>query len=1191
MSAKPSFFARRSLIILMIVFFLVPFAMRGARMAIQGMKNDVKDWLPAKFRETAELDWFRDHFISEQFVVVSWDGCTGPSDPRYDLFLAKLQPEIPPTEKVKPAETDNAGRARGGETTAGEESETDEDENGSIENPTRYFHRQPFIGDELGLYLTSDDHYNWGGKKEKWLRGKATTTPGDRNEAWYYITPEGDLYRWNAVDSPIASLVRLIAQSINGPNVDGELVATFDHQDGAWYHEHPRRLRAQLFKSMTAGPDVLESLVKDGGELYRLGDPEAEAYARLEGTLFGPPNMREVVELVKDPVTGEERQERRTEIDPDKPRQTCIVLTLSDAAKQNLHLVVGRGLLGKPRGLLYELAEDCNIAPKDGSGEGLWLGGPPVDNVAIDEEGTITLVRLVGLCAVVGIGLSLICFRSITATIMVFFIGGISAVMSIAFVWWLGGTMDAILMSMPALVYVLGMMGAAHIINYYHEAVTDHGYPGASERAISHAWKPAIFCNVTTAIGLLSLLTSELVPIQKFGWYSAIGVMATLAVLFTYLPAALQIWPQKPRQKAAQAGREVSRIDQILGGIWQRLGAWIIRHHAATTAVSVVVIVLFTCGIFYMRTSVNMLKMFHSQAKIIRDYTTLEQKLGPLVPMEIIVKVPKSSQRPSIQDLAALQVRSPQEEQVQMPFLERMELADRVRRVIMDEFGPRHRKVVGNATSAATFVRPLPDSSGDSINWTYRNTTSSRLEAHRSDFLHSDYLRIDQKDGSELWRITIRIPATQGIGDGLKGVDYGQFVEELKSAVEPVVNAHHEREQVLRTLVGAWNSPPGADETKAPPLPRVANAKVLVLGMPANALPHAKEDAADEAGEPASAAHRGAAIDQRRIFARTLAELLDKSRVKLALHSTEKDDKPHDWAKIAAEHDCVVVIDDSGYDVDFIRQHAIRFVDAREHQFDPVRDNRADMIAGSPSAIYTGVVPIVYKAQRSLLESLISSSLWSFLAITPLMMLISRSVSGGAVAMLPNVMPVVMVFGGMGWLGIPVDVGSMMTASIALGVAVDDTIHFLNWFREELDQTGDRKQAILAAYKHCATPAVQAAIISGIGLSVFALSTFTPTQRFGILMLSILWMGILSELIFLPAILAGPLGLVFKPRKKRPAAASGGEPEKVLEAPEPAEEELIVEAVHGIGAAAALPHTKERHLRLVREDGRHAGDA
>jgi len=148
-------------------------------------------------------------------------------------------------------------------------------------------------------------------------------------------------------------------------------------------------------------------------------------------------------------------------------------------------------------------------------------------------------------------------------------------------------------------------------------------------------------------------------------------------------------------------------------------------------------------------------------------------------------------------------------------------------------------------------------------------------------------------------------------------------------------------------------------------------------------------------------------------------------------------------------------------------------------------------------------------------------------------MLIARSFSGGAVSMLPNVLPVLVVFGGMGWMGIDVDVGSMMTASIALGVAVDDTIHYLNWYREELDRVGDRHKAILGAYRHCATPTFQAAIISGLGLSVFALSTFTPTQRFGYLMLTILWAGVIAELVFFPAILAGPLGAVFTPRKRK----------------------------------------------------------
>jgi uncharacterized protein len=92
---------------------------------------------------------------------------------------------------------------------------------------------------------------------------------------------------------------------------------------------------------------------------------------------------------------------------------------------------------------------------------------------------------------------------------------------------------------------------------------------------------------------------------------------------------------------------------------------------------------------------------------------------------------------------------------------------------------------------------------------------------------------------------------------------------------------------------------------------------------------------------------------------------------------------------------------------------------------------------------------------------------------------------------------------------------------------VDDTIHFLARYREEPDHNPNRQEAIVSTYSHCAIPTLQAALISGLGLSVFAFSTFTPTQRFGWLMLCILLAGVVSELILLPALLASPLGKVF----------------------------------------------------------------
>lgn len=1174
MKEKTTFFGRRAIIVLMIVFFIVPFAMRGARMAVQGMKNDVRDWLPKGFTETAELNWFRQHFLGEQFVVVSWDGCHGDAaDQRYQLFLAKLKPEMAPSKlkAAKLAAQVDSSTGEEGSTTEGE-GVTEVTPNQVAEaaaSPTRYLHQGDFIGDRLGLYLpknkdgqfNTDD--NWGNRQEKWLRGRKNPDSDSVEECWYYITPDGDLYRWDGVDAPLATAYRHLYKQFVTQPTSGELVHSFGKEDGGWYYSDPRRLRAQLFKTVTTGPDVYNSMVAPGGEL---ASDEPEAKRRLTGMLFGPDG-----------------------------KQTCMVLTLSDAAKHNLHLVLGRGGMGKPRGRLYEVAQEANITEQD-----LRLGGPPVDNVAIDEEGSITLFRLIGMTAILGLGLSMACFRTISATIMVFLVGGISAMVTLAMMWWFGDTVDAIAMSMPALVYVLGLSGAAHTINYYYDAVEEKGVVGAPERAIMKSWKPALLCNITTAIGLFSLVTSELAPIRKFGVYAGLGVLATLIIEHTYLPAALQIWPQIRKKKAADSGGNDSPwLDKFLDGFWNKLGTSIVNNHMTVAIACVIVIAAMGYGVMYINTSVNMLRMFHSEAKIIKDYEWLEANLGELVPMEIVLRVPKDSLLPPAAELTKENERTDQltqqladatdatekqsiatelgklenlqrKRQMQMPFLERMELAARVQNVLQEEFGATGNGKIGRAMSAATFVRALPEPNGDSRSMLLRGATSKRLEAHRDEFLHSDYLRLDKEDESELWRVSLRVGAT-------KGVDYGVLINELKDVVEPILSAKEQRDQILDRLQVAKGSKP------------MANSKILLLGVPADIDQRA---AANETAKapPAVAvdAQKSFVINQTKIFSEALIDMLSIKRMKVKSFVSGVDEAPANWQEYLAGFDCVVLVSDQTAYAGFNLQTASKLlVDARKHLYHNEQANsatkRAESTTNLTHATYTGVVPIVYKAQRTLLDSLIESTFWSFITITPLMMFISRSFWGGLVAMLPNVLPVLMVFGGMGWMGIDVDVGSMMTASIALGVAVDDTIHYLNWYREELDRLKDRKLAILAAYKHCATPTFQAAIISGLGLSVFALSTFTPTQRFGYLMLVILWMGVIAELIFFPALLAGPLGAVFKPRARKEDAHL---PDSDVISPEVVAEVAI--AVNEDLTAVPQPAGKAAILNHLRQDNSHS---
>ena len=122
------------------------------------------------------------------------------------------------------------------------------------------------------------------------------------------------------------------------------------------------------------------------------------------------------------------------------------------------------------------------------------------------------------------------------------------------------------------------------------------------------------------------------------------------------------------------------------------------------------------------------------------------------------------------------------------------------------------------------------------------------------------------------------------------------------------------------------------------------------------------------------------------------------------------------------------------------------------------------------AAVHTGVVPLVYKTQRELLASLRTSIMWATVLIPGVMIFVLRSPFAGLMSMVPNIFPIIIVFGALGWLGIKVDIGIMMTASVALGVAVDDTIHFVWWFRHGIQEGMDRRLQLCTHTNDAARP-------------------------------------------------------------------------------------------------------------------------
>lgn len=155
----------------------------------------------------------------------------------------------------------------------------------------------------------------------------------------------------------------------------------------------------------------------------------------------------------------------------------------------------------------------------------------------------------------------------------------------------------------------------------------------------------------------------------------------------------------------------------------------------------------------------------------------------------------------------------------------------------------------------------------------------------------------------------------------------------------------------------------------------------------------------------------------------------------------------------------------------------------------------------------------------ALITDLIYSFCSAFALIAIMMIVLLRSVKMGLLAMIPNLLPVALVMGVMGFSGIPIDVVNLLIGSIAIGIAVDDTIHFTHHFRQSFNKTGDLELSIAAAFQQCGHAMIATSIILILGFSVYMGASMYNIQRFGIIVACTILFALLGDLILMPAIL------------------------------------------------------------------------
>lgn len=181
----------------------------------------------------------------------------------------------------------------------------------------------------------------------------------------------------------------------------------------------------------------------------------------------------------------------------------------------------------------------------------------------------------------------------------------------------------------------------------------------------------------------------------------------------------------------------------------------------------------------------------------------------------------------------------------------------------------------------------------------------------------------------------------------------------------------------------------------------------------------------------------------------------------------------------------------------------------------------------------SGGVPLAAKTQQRLLADLGKSYLAAFLLIAVTIGIVLKSPVAGLLTLLPNLAPALVAFGTMGLMQWPAGIGGVMTASVVLGIAVDDSLHFVLAFRASYASGHERSEAVQDALQTCRPAIIQTSVVCGFGMLVFLLSPFIPIQRFALLMFSLLAIALAANLLLLPAILHSRCGEYFRERTHR----------------------------------------------------------
>jgi predicted RND superfamily exporter protein len=267
----------------------------------------------------------------------------------------------------------------------------------------------------------------------------------------------------------------------------------------------------------------------------------------------------------------------------------------------------------------------------------IYVAGRPIVEGTMALLGPADMKKMVPIVILVIFVVLFITLRSLKGTLITLGVVFFSTIWAFGLMAVTGIPVYAVSTMIPVMLIAIGVADGIHLYSHLHSFVNHN--PNASKKEatvdmIKHMWKPVVMTSVTTAVGFISLLTSQVYPVKYFGLFTAFGVMIAMVFSLVFLPAAIMIFGL-PKAKAIN--KEEDKEGHSHSKLANNFASWVIKHKYISIIGSALIVVASLIGMQEIWINSSFLDKFESTSEIVQTDKFINDHFGGTSTLNLIL--------------------------------------------------------------------------------------------------------------------------------------------------------------------------------------------------------------------------------------------------------------------------------------------------------------------------------------------------------------------------------------------------------------------------------------------------------------------------------------------------------------------------------------------------------------------------